>query len=1042
MKQRKVLLFLMCWVGLFLPYSFLAAAAPTDSVGATDPTASVLEIKPGFNLFKTVGNGETFIDLSSVGGPTKVSLQGNAKPLAKLNNELLTKVKDVDQAGLAAIDTVVEIKEKKGINLSKGGEVTGEIEMLALSLKSIKPIDIGFLKSFPTGTMADLYVTVGIVDSNSDSTKKLSTGKMIARYEKDNGGSFNFNLGVYPDLTFVKPGGDLNNPQDWLLTTPYTGKPINMSGDGTWHSEKGIFVIDTIVVIHISPSEVHVIILVDSVTKESVNLTRQDVLSLVALPQLSTSSTFPPAGVDETLSLGKFSIRLTQQAGQAWFGIPNCPWGNPNCLIHSRLLYDGHTKIGRSDPHQDGDVIDEINGAKICQSGTANTCNTYLPQLVKDHDFQMFPPLDGVPFDEEPSGTKEIHTQVLSLNMTDLGKCGTKSQDVVRAGLSPLLPSIGEVESLNLSLSSDFPAESFFNMFVEVDVDLGSAGVTTLYNNQPLLVQNGQLNKLPPSVLYTHDVSNTSPLVYDKQTGDTIGWIELAGHGVSEKNSDDQECDQRDQQRRSAFNTTYDQMLMKDLGLLAKGCYSILPQPELEVLGSENYEANGQQWTRYKLAITNSELLPPELFKAAPNLPPCGLNANSSRTWVDIYDSAGPRLYGFCALNSPNQLKDIWFAVPKGQTPPQCVHVELNDRQCNLKYLSNRVCDYTAGTIQFSQPEYKVNENQGRVTLWVERHGGSKGDIAVKYGTTSLTAQAGVDYQPLSGELTWQDGEMTAKPIDVAIVNDNEREADEIFYVTLLDSWGNPNTPQFNKPLHVPVTIEDDDFVKIILPPIFKPLPIFTPINVTIVINPLKLPHRMFSSSFRKTKDRDDTAQLLFDDQSLDFISSLPDTLAELNLPEFTLESDGQMSRLELPIFSAENPQIPQAWYSVWVGNPVELASQDVPVTGIITKPAEEIAYWVFEGQDGKYYQSPLYPALHPQILAALAEAFPQATLTLSAAGRIIFTQGNETSQVKVSYVVTPSGLDTEPLTVKPLNGNFLELSAHGRSQQVQLVKE
>jgi hypothetical protein len=174
----------MCWVGLFFPYSFLAAAAPTDSVGATDPTASVLEIKSGFNLFKTVGDGETFIDLSSVGGPTKVSLQGNAKPLAKLNNELLTKVKDVDQASLAAIDTVVEIKEKKGINLSKGGEITGEIEMLALSLKSIKPLDIGFLKSFPKGTLADLYVTVGIVNPNSDSTKKLSTGKMIARYEK------------------------------------------------------------------------------------------------------------------------------------------------------------------------------------------------------------------------------------------------------------------------------------------------------------------------------------------------------------------------------------------------------------------------------------------------------------------------------------------------------------------------------------------------------------------------------------------------------------------------------------------------------------------------------------------------------------------------------------------------------------------------------------------------------------------------------------------------------------------------------------------
>ena len=746
-------------------------------------------------------------------------------------------------------------------------------------------------------------------------------------------------------------------------------------------------------------------------------------------------SLFPPAGVDTTPSLGKFSLRLTQPAGQAWFGISDCPWGNPNCLIHSPLLYDSQTKIGRSDPHQDSDVIDEVNGAQICQSGTSSSCSMYLPRLVKDNDFPLFPPLDGLPFDEGPSGTKEIHTQILSLNMTDLGKCGTQTQNVVRAGLIPgvvgLLPSIGEVEALNMPLLSDFPAESFFDMFVEVDMDLGPLGVKTLYNNQPLLIQNGQLNQLPPTVIYTHNVSNTSPLVYDKLTGDEIGWIELAGHGVGHD-----ECDEK---QRSEFETKYNQMIKEDLDTLAKGCYPILPQPELQVSGMENYEANGQQWMRYQLAITNSDLLPPELFQAVPNLPPCGLNANSSRTLVDIYDSAGPRLYGFCALNSPNQLKDIWFAVPKGQTPPQCVQVELNDRQCNLKYLSNRVCDYTAGTIQFSQPEYSVNENQGRVTAWVERHGGSKGDITVKYGTTSLTAQAGVDYQPLSGELTWQDGEMTSKPVDIAIINDNERESDETFYVTLLDGWGNPNTPQFNKPLHVPVTIEDDDFIKITLPPIIKPLPLFIPINPGI-LNPIKLPARLFSFSLRKTKDRDDTASL-FDNQSLAFISSLPETLAELNLPEFTLETDGQMNRLELPIFSANDSQLPQAWYSIWVGQPVDLVSQDVAITGILTDPVAEIAYLVFEGHEGNYYQSPLYPALHPQILAALAEAFPQATLTLTAEGGITFTQGNESYQVKVSYVVTPRGLDTEPLTIQLLPGNWLELSAYGRSQQVQLIK-
>ncbi len=48
--------------------------------------------------------------------------------------------------------------------------------------------------------------------------------------------------------------------------------------------------------------------------------------------------------------------------------------------------------------------------------------------------------------------------------------------------------------------------------------------------------------------------------------------------------------------------------------------------------------ANGKQWTRYKLAILNRSVYANELFALAPDLPPCGDNKNSARTWVDIYN--------------------------------------------------------------------------------------------------------------------------------------------------------------------------------------------------------------------------------------------------------------------------------------------------------------------------------------------------------------------------------------------------------------------
>jgi hypothetical protein len=77
------------------------------------------------------------------------------------------------------------------------------------------------------------------------------------------------------------------------------------------------------------------------------------------------------------------------------------------------------------------------------------------------------------------------------------------------------------------------------------------------------------------------------------------------------------------------------------------------------------------------------------MFAAAPNLPACGNNTNSSRTWVDFFDSAGHRIYGFCALGKPDDLGKIWFAMEEGVVPPSYVYIELNDRQTNTKYKSN-----------------------------------------------------------------------------------------------------------------------------------------------------------------------------------------------------------------------------------------------------------------------------------------------------------------------------------------------------------------
>ena len=114
-----------------------------------------------------------------------------------------------------------------------------------------------------------------------------------------------------------------------------------------------------------------------------------------------------------------------------------------------------------------------------------------------------------------------------------------------------------------------------------------------------------------------------------------------------------------------------------------------LPNPILYMTGNEVYTVNGTTFIRYQYDVLNKDQYPADMFAAAPGLPPCGSNTNSSRTWVDFFDSRNNRLYGFCALGSPNNLGSIWFALPEGQIPPSYVYIRMTDRQTNTTLQSN-----------------------------------------------------------------------------------------------------------------------------------------------------------------------------------------------------------------------------------------------------------------------------------------------------------------------------------------------------------------
>ena len=120
-------------------------------------------------------------------------------------------------------------------------------------------------------------------------------------------------------------------------------------------------------------------------------------------------------------------------------------------------------------------------------------------------------------------------------------------------------------------------------------------------------------------------------------------------------------------------------------------CYEDLPAPQLVFEGTEDYEVDGNLFTRYLLTVTNWADYPDELFELSPDLPACGLNTNSSRSWVDIFTADNSRIYGFCALEESTNLQNIWFAIPRGDCPPEQIYININDRRCDIDYTSNLV---------------------------------------------------------------------------------------------------------------------------------------------------------------------------------------------------------------------------------------------------------------------------------------------------------------------------------------------------------------
>ena len=98
--------------------------------------------------------------------------------------------------------------------------------------------------------------------------------------------------------------------------------------------------------------------------------------------------------------------------------------------------------------------------------------------------------------------------------------------------------------------------------------------------------------------------------------------------------------------------------------------------------------------------------------------------------------------------------------------------------------------DDEPGVLKFDESSFEVIEEAGIATIRVERSQGEGGEVSVDYSTADGTATAGDDYTPVSGTLTWANGDGTTKTFVVPLIDDADPEGLETIELMLSNPTG------------------------------------------------------------------------------------------------------------------------------------------------------------------------------------------------------------------------------------------------------------
>jgi len=229
----------------------------------------------------------------------------------------------------------------------------------------------------------------------------------------------------------------------------------------------------------------------------------------LAFPALALE--FPNGGLDEFSTWGIFKVVELDGTSHT-----------------SPAINDANTIVGRSDPFTEG--AEPPGGVPIVGWDPNRWPNT-SPNAPDPWRF----PGD---FPEGPAARREVHTEILDLDLGGGGLFSVKAGQAFWDNASEVVrqrfyrDSFGEVASHNSSgiPAQDFPADSFFNVFVQVTV-----GLDTYYNLTPMVLRARSIGEFPPEMTlpknsYIHDPRFPAVPLFD-ECGIHKAYLMSAGHG-------------------------------------------------------------------------------------------------------------------------------------------------------------------------------------------------------------------------------------------------------------------------------------------------------------------------------------------------------------------------------------------------------------------------------------------------------------------------------------------------------------------------------